>query len=63
MRSLWLKSVGGIKFLKLSIINDVINFLERGKNALTFDAPCKKEAQLKAVIEKLQKIIGKQTEY
>ncbi|GAB6163230.1 hypothetical protein JCM12298_23900 [Desulfothermus naphthae] len=34
-------------------------FLEGGKNALAFDAPSKKEAQLKAEIEKLQKINGK----
>ena len=38
-------------------------FLEGGKNALTFGAPSKKEAHLKAEIEKLQKIIGKQTVY
>jgi len=38
-------------------------FLEGGKNALTFGAPSKKEAQLKAEIEKLQRIIGKQTVY
>jgi len=38
-------------------------FLEGGKNALAFGAANKKEAQLKAEIEKLQKIIGKQTVY
>ena len=38
-------------------------FLEGGKNGLAFGAPSKKEAHLKAEIEKLQRIIGKQTVY
>jgi len=36
-------------------------FLEGGKNALAFGAPSKKEVMLKAEVERLQKIIGKQT--
>jgi len=35
-------------------------FLEGGKNALVYGAPSKKEAMLKAEIERLQRIIGKQ---
>jgi transposase-like protein len=38
-------------------------FLEGGKNSLAYGAPSKKEAMLKAEIEKMQKIIGKQTIY
>ena len=35
-------------------------FLEGGKNALAYGAPSQKEARLKAEIEKLERIIGKQ---
>jgi len=35
-------------------------FLEGGKNALAYGAPSKKETLLKAEVERLQKIIGKQ---